>query len=225
MYLSATPKFPAQSRIVCCTITEGSSALRLISFINPLNAVAAGSPPRAPLNHHLLSLTRRGALPSAGLGDHRAAAGSLLGKEGRHMGEQGCGCRKSGGEGGRKGPRKGRLAVGGSLPTLLPEGARCVPVPSPQAAESHPPASIPVLSSLGVKGMVFPNGAEGPARPPTPGIPSPPAGHTLSPLFGEKNKKNNPNKHLSQAIKEKSLKTSSHCISPQQRWVCCFFFK
>ena len=46
MYLSAAPKFPVQSRIVRCTITEGSSALRLISFINPLNAVAAGSPAR-----------------------------------------------------------------------------------------------------------------------------------------------------------------------------------
>ena len=63
-------------------------------------------------------------------------------------------------------------------------------VPTPQG--THPPLGsssacpLPVLSVLGAKGTGFPNGAGGPARPPTPGSRSPPAGHTPSPLFGKK---------------------------------------
>lgn len=77
MYLSAAPKFPAQPRIVSGAITEGSSALCLISSVNPLNAVAAGSPA-----HHRASTSPQSpgkALPPVNpsrAGDHRQAASS-----------------------------------------------------------------------------------------------------------------------------------------------------
>lgn len=74
MYLSAAPKFPAQPRIVSGAITEGSSALCLISSVNPLNALAAGSP-----SHQHLPAVPRGALPPMNpsrAGDHRQGASS-----------------------------------------------------------------------------------------------------------------------------------------------------
>lgn len=84
--------------------------------------------------------------------------------------------------------------IGRYLPTLLPEGLAA----SPRGVS--PP--FPVLSSMGMKGTGFPNGAGDPARPPALGIPSLPAGRTPSPLFGEKKTKR---QHLSQAVKEGSL--------------------
>lgn len=189
MYLSAAPKFPAQPRIVCGTITEGSSALCLISFVNPLNAVAAGSPA-----HRGISTSRHspgGALPPdeaiPGLGTTAQAAS--LGR-GTHTwvkqdADAGKTVWRSEG-GGKETEGKGKAAWCPSFPThaASQRGSQYPRGISPHEQQKLTPGAFSVFS-LRVKGTGFPNGAEGPTCPPTPGIPSPRAGHTPSLLFGK----------------------------------------
>lgn len=200
VYLSAAPKFPAQPRIVRGTITEGSSALCLISFVNPLNAVAAGSPA-----HHGASTS----LPSPGglcLPRNPSPRRGHRGKGDPHLHEAGRGCRKNSvGGGRRRGVGKGKAAWCPSVPSCADSqrGFRC-----PQGtSEAHPPPLSPSSPQQEWRGQVSQTGQKAQLAHPHRG-----SRHQATRWACSLEKAN-----LSHATKEGSLQISTHCTTlPQQ---------
>lgn len=143
-----------------CVWRDYRGKLCLISFVNPLNA----SP-----EHGTASTSRQAPGGSACTGAIPGLGITELGKGHPHQCEVGKTTWRS----------KGKAAWRPSIPTHTDSqrGFRC-----PRSSPS-PPFSISSLPT--VKGTGFPNGAEGPACPPTPRIPSPGAAHTPSLLFGK----------------------------------------